>query len=67
MLLFEVVGAFAVLRFFVVSAAAREIGGRRMIGARQSAVADAVAVDVFVAGESAQAVEIFFAQELCRA
>ena len=35
-----------------------------MIGAGQRAVANAVAVHVFVAGKAAQAVEVFFAQHL---
>ena len=61
---FEIVGALAVLGFFVVAAAAREVGRRGMNGSGQRAVADAVSVDVFVAGESAEAVEIFLAEHL---
>src|SRR5476649_289940 len=60
---FEVVSAFAVLRFLVMSAAAGEVGGGVMVGAGQSAVADAVAVDVFVAGETSQPVQILFAED----
>ena len=66
MLLFEVVGPLAVLRFLVVAAAAREVRRRRMVGAGQRAVADAVAVHVLVAGEPAQPVQIFLASAPCR-
>src|ERR1700756_617927 len=38
----EVVGPFAVLRLFVVAAAAREVRGRRMIGPGQRAPADSI-------------------------
>src|SRR5215469_18957325 len=60
----EVVGALAVLGPLVVSAAAREVGRGRMIGAGESAVSDAITVNVFVARESAEAVEVFPAQHL---
>ncbi len=64
MLLLEVVGTLAVLRFLIVAAAARKIRSRRMLGSWQRAIANAVAVHVSVTGESAQPVQIFFAQNL---
>src|SRR5215469_1085191 len=60
----EVIGALAVLGPLVVSAAAREVGGGRVIGPGESAVPDAITVNVFVAGESAEPVEVFLAQHL---
>ena len=59
---FEVVGTFAVLGFLVVPAAAGKVGRGGMIGAGQRAVADAISVNVLVAGKAAEAVEIFLAQ-----
>jgi len=41
---FVIVGALAVVRFVVVPAAAREVGGRGMLGAGQGAITHAVAV-----------------------
>ena len=60
----EVVGTLAVLRVFVVPAAAREVRRRGMLGARQCAIADAVAVHVLVAGKTPQPVQILLAQHL---
>ncbi len=54
---FEVVGAFAVLCLLVVAAPTSEIGCCRMDRSRQRAEADAISVDVFVPGESTEAVE----------
>ncbi len=52
------------MRLLVVAAAAGEVGGRRMIGAGQGAIADAVAIHVLVAGELAQALQVFPAEHL---
>ncbi len=64
---FVIVGALAVVGFVVVAAAAREVGGGGMIGAGQRAVADAVAIKIFVAGESAEFGRDHLCRELCRA
>src|SRR5207302_10852613 len=62
--LLKVVRTFTVLGLFVMSAPARKVGGSRMFGSRQSAIRNAVAVNVLVTRESAQAIEVFFAQHL---
>src|SRR5262249_48006032 len=59
-----IVRTLAVLRLLVVPAAAREVRRRGMIGSWQGAVADAVAVNVLVARESADFVELLLAQDL---
>src|SRR5215470_13375217 len=60
----EVVGTFAVLRLLVVSAAAREVGGGRVLRTRKGAIGYAVAIHIFVPGEAAQTIEILLAQRL---
>ena len=45
-----------------MAAAAGEIGRRGMVRSRQSTVSDAVAVEILIAGESAEPVQFFFAQ-----
>ena len=59
-----VVGPLAVLRFLVVSAAARKPRRSGMIGSRQGAVADAVAVHILVARETAGPFQVFRGQYL---
>src|ERR1019366_9032188 len=54
-----VVRPFAVAGGLVVPATAREPRRLRMVGSRQSPVADAVAVHVFVARETARALQLF--------
>ena len=62
-----VVGTLAVLAHFSLCPLPRaNHAALRMIGARQRAIADAVAVHVFVARESAQAVEVFLVSTLPR-
>ena len=60
----EVIRTFAVLCFLVVAATAGKVCSRRMRCTRKSPVTDAVAVHVFVAGKSAEFIEVFFAQHL---
>src|SRR6476660_586320 len=60
----EVIGALAVLRLLVVAGAAREVRCCGMIGSRQRAVTDTVSVNIFVASEPAEPIQIFFAQNL---
>src|SRR5581483_7754863 len=57
-----VVRPLAILRFLIMAAAAREVSGARMVGPRKSAIADAIAVHVLVAGKSAETIEVFLAQ-----
>src|ERR1700733_6582393 len=59
-----IVGTFAVSGALIVSAASSKVSGRRMVRSRKSAVTDAVAVDVLVAGKTSRLVEICFAQNL---
>ena len=59
-----IVRTLAVLRLLVVSAAAREPCRSGMVGSRQGAIADAVAVHVLVAREAAQPFQIFRGQHL---
>ena len=59
---FVIVGALAVIGFVVVSAAASEVGSGGMLGAGQSAVADAVAIEISVAGEAAEFGEGIFVE-----
>src|SRR5207253_9997750 len=62
--IFEIVRTLAVLRVFVVAAAPGKVSGGGMIRPWESAIADAIPIDVLVAGEPAQPVEIFLAQHL---
>ena len=57
-------GPFAVARFLVVAGAAREVGRQRVLGAGNRAVADAVAIDVFVPLELSQPLEVLRVQNL---
>src|SRR5580658_374086 len=50
---FKIIGTLAILRFLVVSAAAREVCGGGMIGAGQRTIADAISIDIFVARKPA--------------
>ena len=59
-----VVFSLGVLSFFVMTAAAREISGLRMIGSRQRAITNAVAIHILVAGKSAQPFEVHRGQHL---
>ena len=65
--LLPVLGALAVARLLVVAGAAREVGRQRVLGAGDRPVADAVAVDVFVALELPEALQVFGVQRPCRA
>ena len=58
------VGLLGVQAAFVVPGAAREVGRLRMIRAGQRALADAVAIHIFVARKSAQPLQIFGGQHL---
>src|SRR5215471_15553245 len=57
-----IVWSLTVLRFLIVAAASGEIGGLRHVGSRQGTVRDAIAIYVFVAGKSAQALQFFLGQ-----
>jgi len=61
-----IVLALAVLGLVVVAAAAREIGRGRMIGAGERAIADAIAVQIPVARETAQLVSDLRRSAPCR-
>ncbi len=61
-----IVGALTVLRLLVVSAAAREPCGCGMVGSRQGAIANAVAIKIFVAGEASQAARGLLSTAPCR-
>src|SRR5271165_4211396 len=56
-----VIRPLAVLGFLVVPTPASEPCALRMVDARQRAIANAVAVDVFVASKSSKAIEVFLA------
>ena len=62
--LLPVFGTFAVARLLVVAGAAREISRQRVLGARNRAVADAVAVDVLVTLELPQPLQVLGVQDL---
>ncbi len=62
--LLPILGTLAVARFLVVAGAASEISRQRVLGAGNRAVADAVAVDVLVALELAQALQVLGVQDL---
>ena len=62
--LLPVLGPFAVARLLVVAGAAGEVGRQRVLGARDRAIADAVAVDVLVALELAQPLQVRGVQDL---
>ena len=57
-----VLGALGVEGLFVMAAAAREVGGLGMVGARESAVGDRVAVDILIAAEASEAIQVFGAE-----
>src|SRR5580704_2326886 len=59
-----IVGTLAVLSLLIVTAAARKPRRRGVSGSGQCPVADAVAVHIFVARKSTQAVEVFLRQDL---
>src|SRR5260221_12557691 len=55
---FEIVGTLAVLSLFVVAAAARKIRRCGMLRAWQRAIADAITIHVFVAGEPTRLLDV---------
>ena len=57
-------GTFAVARFLVVAGTAGEVSRQRVLGAGNRAIADTVAIDVFVAFKVAQALQILGVQDL---
>src|SRR5580700_9608158 len=59
-----VVGTLAVLASFVMATATSKPGGVGMIGARQGAIRDRVAVNVFVAEKTARLPQLFTRQNL---
>ncbi len=56
--------ALGVESLLVVAAAAGEVGGFGVVGAGQSAIRDGVAIDVFVAAELAEALEVVGGENL---
>src|SRR5512147_1958267 len=53
-----ILGALAILGLLVMTAAAREVCRRGMIGSRQRAIPDSIAVHVLVSGEAAEAFQV---------